>query len=145
VPRVAGLRRPALGGSRHGIFTDRAGRVVRRCNVSMNCHWNGDTGVFDERFTYSDGSRQRVWTLKKLSGGRYTGTDDDVVGIAVGQSAGNALRWTHTLRLPVDSSDDDVEFDDWMVLMDSRTMLNKVVMSKFGIRLGEVTLAFHKP
>ncbi len=24
-------------------------------------------------------------------------------------------------------------------------MLNKATMSKFGIRLGEVTLAFHKP
>jgi hypothetical protein len=24
-------------------------------------------------------------------------------------------------------------------------MLNKAVMSKFGVRLGEVTLAFHKP
>jgi hypothetical protein len=32
-----------------------------------------------------------------------------------------------------------------MVLMDERVMLNKAVMSKFGIRLGEVTLSFHKP
>ena len=29
--------------------------------------------------------------------------------------------------------------------MDDKVMLNKAVMSKFGIRLGEVTLAFHKP
>jgi hypothetical protein len=28
--------------------------------------------------------------------------------------------------------------------MDERVMLNKAVMSKFGIRLGEVTLAFYK-
>ena len=38
-----------------------------------------------------------------------------------------------------------VQFDDWMYLMDQRTMLNKAVMSKFGIRLGEVTLSFTKP
>jgi len=37
-----------------------------------------------------------------------------------------------------------VQFDDWMYLMDDRTMINKAVMSKFGIRLGEVTLAFQK-
>ena len=36
-------------------------------------------------------------------------------------------------------------FDDWMVLMDERVMLNKAAMSKFGIYLGEVTLAFTKP
>ena len=29
--------------------------------------------------------------------------------------------------------------------MNDQVMLNKAQMSKFGIRLGEVTLAFHKP
>jgi hypothetical protein len=37
-----------------------------------------------------------------------------------------------------------VQFDDWMYLMDDRVMLNKAVMSKFGLRLGEVTLTFVK-
>ena len=31
-----------------------------------------------------------------------------------------------------------------MYLMDERVMLNKAVMSKFGVRLGEVTLSFYK-
>lgn len=31
-----------------------------------------------------------------------------------------------------------------MYLIDERTMLNKAVMSKFGIQLGEVTLSFTK-
>jgi hypothetical protein len=29
--------------------------------------------------------------------------------------------------------------------MDDKVMLNKAVMSKFGIYLGEVTLSFYKP
>ncbi|MFM2052703.1 MAG: hypothetical protein RL456_740, partial [Pseudomonadota bacterium] len=70
---------------------------------------------------------------------------DDVVGEAIGRAAGPALRWQYTLRLPVDGRTWDVEFDDWMHLVDERVMLNRAVMSKFGIRLGEVTLAFHKP
>jgi hypothetical protein len=32
-----------------------------------------------------------------------------------------------------------------MYLMDEKVMLNKAVMSKFGFRLGEVTLSFYKP
>lgn len=133
----------------HGVFTDRGGRVVRRFSVLMKCSWNGDDGVLDEQFSYSDGkSERRVWRVKKLRGpgneGRYTGTADDVVGIAQGHAAGNALQWAYTLRLPVDGSVYDVQFDDWMYLMDDRVMLNKAVMSKFGIRLGEVTLSFHK-
>ena len=38
----------------------------------------------------------------------------------------------------------DIDFDDWMYLMDERVMLNKSVMSKFGVTLGEVTLAFDR-
>ncbi len=66
-------------------------------------------------------------------------------GTASGQAAGNAFQWKYTLRLPVDGSVYEVQFDDWMYLMGDGVMLNKAVMSKFGIRLGEVTLAFSKP
>ena len=129
----------------HGIFTERGGKVVRRFTVLMKCSWSGDDGVLDEDFTYSDGKKERrVWRLKKLPDGRYTGTADDVVGTAQGQASGNAFRWAYTLRLPVDGSVYEVQFDDWMYLVDERVMLNKAVMSKFGIRLGEVTLAFTK-
>ncbi len=129
----------------YGVFTDRSGQVVKRFTVVMVCTWNGNEGVLDEAFTYSDGSQQRrVWRLTKLADGRYVGRADDVVGEATGQVSGNAFRWGYTLRLPVDGKTYDVQFDDWMYLMDERVMLNKAVMSKFGFRLGEVTLSFVK-
>jgi hypothetical protein len=130
----------------HGLFTDRSGKVVRRFSVKMTGTWNGNQGVLDEDFTYSDGKKERrVWRLTDLGDGRYSGRADDVVGEAIGQAAGNALNWRYTLALPVDGRVWEVQFDDWMVLMDDRVMLNKAVMSKFGLRLGEVTLAFTKP
>ena len=129
----------------HGLFTDRSGKVQRRFTVAMKGTWTGDSGVLDEDFTYSDGKKERrVWRLKKLPGGQYTGMADDVVGTALGQVAGNALQWKYTLRLPVDGSVYDVQFDDWMYQMDERVMINKAQMSKFGFRLGEVTLSFYK-
>jgi len=129
----------------YGVFTDRSGKVVRRFTVVMNCRWNGDDGVLDEDFVYSDGEKQkRIWRMKHLGNGRYSGTADDVKGEAVGQSQGNAFRWNYTLLLPVDGTTYEVQFDDWMYLVDERVMLNKAEMSKFGIRLGEVTLSFVK-
>jgi Protein of unknown function (DUF3833) len=133
----------------HGIFTDRSGKVVKRFTVQMKGTWQGDEGVLDEAFTYSDGSTERrVWRIRKLPDAqglaRYSGRAGDVVGTAEGQVGGNALRWSYTLRLPVDGREIDVQFDDWMYLMDERVMLNKAVMSKFGVRLGEVTLSFYK-
>jgi hypothetical protein len=119
--------------------------VVKRFTVRIDAKWQGDTGVLDEHFEYSDGSRsRRVWTLTRIDGNRYRGTADDVVGEAIGEVSGNALRWRYVLRLDVDGRSWHVDFDDWMYLMDDQVMLNRSVMSKFGIYLGEVTLAFRK-
>jgi hypothetical protein len=127
----------------HGLFTDRAGKVVRRFVVEMTGTWKGGEGTLDERFTYSDGKTQRrVWRLTDEGNGRWTGRADDVVGVALGQVSGNALNWRYTLSLPVDDKVYEVQFDDWMYQMDDRVMLNKAAMSKFGIALGEVTLSF---
>ncbi len=129
----------------HGIFQDRSGEVKRRFHVVIEASWEGDTGVLDEHFTYADGETQRrVWTIVDHGAGRYTGTADDVVGEAVGEARGNALRWRYVLALPVDGKTYHVDFDDWMYLMDDQVMLNRSVMSKFGIRLGEVVLSFYK-
>jgi hypothetical protein len=129
----------------YGIFTDRSGKVVKRFTVVMECRWSGDQGVLDEAFTYSDGSTQRrIWRLQKLADGRFTGTADDVVGQALGQQSGNAFNWRYTLALPVDGRVIEVQFDDWMYLMNDRVMLNKAAMSKVGVHLGEVTLSFFK-
>lgn len=85
-----------------------------------------------------------MWTLKKLPGGRYTGTAADVLGEAQGQAAGNALRWGYVLKLPVDGKVIEVDMDDWMYLVDDKVMINRAQMSKFGFRLGAVTLSFTK-
>ena len=129
----------------YGIFTERSGQVVKRFTVVMECSWQGDQGVLDEAFSYSDGTKQRrVWRLQRLADGRYTGQADDVVGTALGQQSGNAFHWTYTLALPVDGRVIEVQFDDWMYLMSDKVMLNKAAMRKWGVSLGEVTLSFIK-
>ena len=133
----------------YGVFTDRSGKVVKRFTVEMKCSWTGapgqEVGVLDELFTYSDGAKdRRVWTLRRSPDGKYVGTAGDVLGEATGQEKGNAFRWTYTLLLPVDGKTIEVQFDDWMYLMNDKVMLNKAEMGKFGFKLGEVTLSFVK-
>ena len=129
----------------YGVFTDRSGTVVKRFTVVMQCSWKDGQGVLDEDFSYSDGSKQkRIWRLTALGDGRYAGQADDVVGKAQGQTQGNAFHWNYTLALPVDGTIYEVQFDDWMYLVNERVMLNKATMRKFGIYLGEVTLSFNK-
>ena len=128
-----------------GIFTDRSDKVVKRFSVTIKGTVAGDTLTLDEEFSYSDATRsRRVWTIRRHDSNRFTGTAADVIGEARGEARGNALRWTYVLALEVDGTTYHVDFDDWMYLQDGTVMLNRSRMSKFGIRLGELTLAFRK-
>jgi hypothetical protein len=111
----------------------------------MRCKWDGDVGTLAEDFTYSDGTKQqRIWTLRKTGPNTFVGTAPDVVGEAIGSTAGNALHWNYVLALPVDGKVYNVSLDDWMYLMDDRVMLNRATMSKFGFTMGSITLSFTK-
>jgi hypothetical protein len=129
----------------HGMASDRGGMVQRRFVVTMDCIWVGNEGTLDEHFVYDDGEKQqRIWRVRLLPDGTIAGTADDVVGEARGASAGAAFRWKYTLKLPVRGNVYEVQFDDWIHLIDERTALNKAVISKFGIRVGDVLLSFTK-
>lgn len=127
-----------------GMFQDRSGRVVKRFHVRIDAKWEGNAGTLDEHFEYSDGTKERrVWKLVR-DGDRYTGTAGDVVGTAQGRASGNALHWQYVLALPVDGRTWHVDMDDWMFLIDETTLLNRTTMSKFGVKVGEVTLSFRR-
>lgn len=128
-----------------GIVQNFKGEVVKRFKVSINAAWDSGRGVIDEKFVFSDGTRQtRIWTINKEADGNYTGTADDVVGVARGRAEGNALQWAYTLNLPVDDKIYQVYLDDWMFLMDDSVLVNRTTMKKFGIALGEITIFFRK-
>lgn len=126
-----------------GMFQKRSGEVARRFHVTIVCQWQGDVGTLDESFDWSDGEKQkRIWTLRKVAPNKFIGTAADVVGEATGEVAGNALNWKYTMAVPVDGKTYEVQFDDWMYLVDDKVMLNQANMSKFGVKIGQVTLSF---
>ncbi len=128
-----------------GQFQDRSGTLVKRFHVAMTGTWHGNHGELVENFVYDDGSKQqRIWHLLDQGNGHYEGRADDVVGVAQGQIAGSVLNWHYTMALPVKGKTYHVQFDDWMYLHDNTTMINRAAMSKFGFKLGEVTLFFKK-
>jgi hypothetical protein len=127
-----------------GMFQDRSGQVIRRFTVRIDAKWDGNRGTLDEHFEFSDGEKQnRIWTLVK-DGDRYTGTAGDVVGTGQGLQQGNAFNMHYVLRVPWAGRTIDVDMDDWMWRIDAETVLNRTAMTKFGFRVGEVTLSLRK-
>ncbi|MDE1163862.1 MAG: DUF3833 domain-containing protein [Pseudomonas sp.] len=128
-----------------GIFQKRSGEVVKRFHVVMQGRSEGENLILHEDFTYSDGTRQtREWTLRPDGPNRWRGTAGDVVGEALGETAGNTLHWRYVLSLPVDGKVHDVTLDDWMYQLDDHTMANRSYMSKFGVEVGQISLFFRK-
>tara|TARA_R110000868_G_scaffold332807_2_gene593752 strand:- start:1129 stop:1734 length:606 start_codon:yes stop_codon:yes gene_type:complete len=129
-----------------GLFEDRFGTVRRQFVVDITGTLEGDELVLDERFLYSDGEEdRRVWRIRKTGAHTYEGQATDVVGIATGESYGNALNWQYAMDLKVGDGNLRVRFDDWMFLQPSNVLLNRAMVRKFGIKIGEVTVVFMKP
>lgn len=132
-----------------GIFQDRSGKVIKRFTVTIDAQWEGAHGQLDEHFIWSDGGAsgnpaRRVWHLQDMGNGHFVGRADDVIGEATGQASGNALRWRYVLALNVDGEVIHIDFDDWMYLVDDQVLINRSVMSKYGVALGEVTLTLKR-
>ncbi|WP_041511718.1 DUF3833 domain-containing protein [Shewanella sp. cp20] len=129
----------------YGIVLDRSGTLIRRFEVDLLAHWQGDSGEIKEWFVFDDGERTtRTWQLTKLSDGSYQGSAEDVVGIALGRTRGAALFWQYQLEIPIDGEIYEVTLDDWMFLLDEKRLFNKTEMSKFGFKVGEVILYIEK-
>jgi Protein of unknown function (DUF3833) len=127
-----------------GMVQDRSGKVLRRFVVEIDCTWNGNEGVLDESFRWSDGkTEKRIWKIRK-DGDRYTGTAADVIGKATGVAAGNALQWRYVLKLPADAGGYEMSMDDWMWMIDDKTVANRTSMSKFGVTFAEISIFFRK-
>jgi len=128
-----------------GIFEDRFGNLRRQFSVDITGTWNGTELVLDEQFVYNNGEHdQRVWTIKKIDAHTYLGRAEDIIGIAQGKAYGNALNWQYDMNLKIGPSTVRVHFNDWMFLQSPDVLLNRAKVSKFGIELGTVTLAFTK-
>lgn len=129
----------------YGMVQDMSGKMTRRFTADIDASWDGEIGVLDELFYFDDGEQQtRVWTLKHLGDGKYTGTAGDVVGVAEGQTRGAVFRWQYVLTIPYDGDNLDVKLDDWLYLISEDRLINRTSINKFGLNVGEITLIIEK-
>ena len=131
--------------SAKGIVKDRSGRVIRYFNADIIAGWQNGVGKLDETFYFDDGEIQkRIWTLEPDSSGKLIGSANDVIGSAELNVAGNSLFMTYVLRIPYGDGSLDLTIDDRMYLVSENTIINESVMSKWGFRVGQITLVIEK-
>ncbi len=128
-----------------GILQNRSGKVTRQFSADLNGSWDGKQLILDEKFNWSDGEIQtRQWIINKIDDHNYEGTAGDVVGTAKGYSYGPAFKFEYVLLVPVRGKEMKITFDDWIFKQDNRVAINRATMTKFGIKVAELTVMFVK-
>jgi len=54
------------------------------------------------------------------------------------------FQWQYSLNVPWRSNTLEVNLNDWLYLVDAQHLLNKTTLTKFGFRVGELTLVIEK-
>ena len=128
-----------------GILQDRKGRVTRQFNANMLGKFENNILTLEEDFFWKDGETQRrVWKIKKIDEHNYIGTAPDVVGEAKGASYGSAFKFEYNLMIPFKGKNIKIRFDDWIFKQDDKVAINRATLTKFGFKVGELTVFFEK-
>jgi hypothetical protein len=125
-----------------GVFTNSFTGERREFRVTIVGSLAGDELTLVEDFDYADGEKDRkTWRLQRTGPGRYSGTREDVVGLAEVWTENGQVRLRYTVKL----GGWQVDFADVLALRPDRTLLNRAIVSKWGVRVGRVELVLRKP
>ena len=128
-----------------GVLQNRSGKVTRQFSADLDGTWDGKQLILKEKFNWDDGEVQnREWTITKIDDHNYEGTAGDVVGKATGYSYGPAFKFEYVLLVPVKGKQLKITFDDWIFKQDEKVAINRATMTKFGIKVAELTVVFLK-
>lgn len=134
-----------------GVQYDWKGDVSKRFHILMTGtreDMNGDKKLrLDEIFTYSDGHIwKRYWQITQHADGRLTGFAPEVDGKTFkADNAGFAQHFTYDFVAPLDGGKSvTLYLDDWLYMLDEHTVVNRNIMKKFGLKVGELQIFFRK-
>ena len=101
--------------------------------------------TLEEDFYWKDGEKQkRIWNIEKIDENNYLGTAPDVIGKAKGVSYGSAFKFEYDLMVPFKGKNIKISFDDWIFKQDDKIAINRATLTKFGFKVGELTVIFQK-
>ncbi len=125
-----------------GLFEDRFGKLRAQFTISFKSRWT-KTGQFqlDETTVFSDGEREeRNWLFSINEAREIRGASAGVIGEITGTCSPCELRLHYRFILKMKSRQLKVKLHDRMYLQSDGSLINRATMSKWGVRLGELTV-----
>lgn len=126
-----------------GVFTNGVTGSKRPFSVVLDGRWNGKILRLREAFAYDDGERDvKTWILTRTGPGTFSGTREDVVGTALIYTDGPAVRLGYDVDIATSSGSIRVRFEDVIERRGDGMIVNRAIVSKFGLPIGDVDLVF---
>jgi len=127
-----------------GVVKSRNGEVSRKFVADINATASQDSVQLDEKFTFDNGEKQnRVWKFVKRNQ-QWIGSAGDVVGEALGEISGDSLHLVYDLTIQSDGDQVVIAMDDWLHLVDKRTLLGTTNMTKWGFNVGRIDITIQQ-
>ncbi len=128
-----------------GIFQDRFGTLRRSFDATLDGRWDGTVLTLTEDFVFDDGKTdQRIWKITPVGAHGYEATANDVLTTAKGTVSGTMLTWSYDFSMDLGDRRLKVHFKDLFVLMGDGMLINRSLVSKWGIGLGHMTIVFRQ-
>jgi hypothetical protein len=128
-----------------GVFTNRITGSQRPFKVVLNGRWNGKSLTLREDFAYADGEKDvKTWVLTRVSPTTWIGTREDVVGLADVTVNDGVVRLAYDIDLPTGSGPIRLRFEDVIERNSAGMIVNRAIVSKYGLPLGDVDLTFSR-
>jgi hypothetical protein len=125
-----------------GAFYGRFDKTERWFSVVIDGTWDGTTLTMVEDFTYDDGELDhKTWRFVRTGQRSYRARREDVIGSGRAYAEGPAMRLDYVVALKMEKwGVIHLRFADTLTLQPDGTVLNRAVVSKWGIRLGHVEI-----
>ena len=131
----------------YGVFENTDGNPRRTfvCDSHGTREACGDVRLH-QVFHFGDGKTQvRDWHIHRVDSTHWTATANDMIGIAHGEGQGNAFHWEYDITLNPKNPLATVHVRQWMYLAgDTETLMTRLVITKLGITVSEVSEVIHR-
>ena len=119
-------------------------KTIKDIKIAFSGKFQDNTLTLKENYTDNDSKVLRVWHFKKISSSSYIGKESNVKGLIKASIYGNRLNMQYKFKTNYKKIYFNVNVKDSMYLVDKKTLINKTIVSKYGITLAESFLVYKK-
>jgi virulence-associated protein VapD len=119
-------------------------KTIKDIKIFFSGKFHNNTLTLKENYTDNDSKVLRTWSFKKTSSSCYIGKESNVKGIIKVSIYDNKLNMKYKFKTSYKKIYFSVNVKDSMYLVDKETLINKTIVSKYGITLAESFLVYKK-